>query len=417
MPLIKTHIQQKIHVIFLILIAITFPFSMQINTWAILGLGAFSLISGSLLSGIKTASKKPYVLLLWLFILIHLVSALLSKNMHEGLSIIERKGALFFLPMFILSNPISNIDIKKITLSFVIGIITAFIICLCWAVYQYAFVSHEIECFFYQKFSYIINMNAVYLSSYSVIAIHILLYYYNELNKYVTILSILLLILFCFLLSSKMMLACLAFGIIFFGFQKLKIMNAFVLVITVIGCMGFIIFTVPNIKQRISTEFQSNMSVVNQTHFTYDTPFTGTSLRIVFWKTSMEILNEKQAWLIGVHTGDFQDLLNEKYKEKGIYTGNPELKDTGYLGYGPHNQYIEILLSIGVLGLFVFICLLGYYVKTAWVLKNYLAFQFIFLFIFFFLSESVLSVNKGIVIFTFFSLLFLCLKPCTKESY
>jgi O-antigen ligase len=214
-----------------------------------------------------------------------------------------------------------------------------------------------------------------------------------------------------------MMLACLAFGIIFYGFQKLKLINAFALVISVVGFISLIILTVPSIKQRITTELQSNLNVVNQTHFTYDTPFTGTSLRLVFWKTSIELLNEKNAWLNGVHTGDFQDLLNIKYKEKGIYTGNPELKDTGYLGYGPHNQYIEILLSVGILGLLVFICLLTYYIRTAWILNNYLAFQCILLFVFFFFTESVLSVNKGIVIFTFFSLLFLCLKPSTKESY
>jgi O-antigen ligase len=224
-------------------------------------------------------------------------------------------------------------------------------------------LSIEYYYFFYQKFSHILDMNAVYISSYSIIAIHILLYYYNELNRYFAIVSIFLLVVFCLLLSSKMMLACLAFGIIFYGFQKLKLINAFALVISVVGFISLIILTVPSIKQRITTELQSNLNVVNQTHFTYDTPFTGTSLRLVFWKTSIELLNEKNAWLNGVHTGDFQDLLNIKYKEKGIYTGNPELKDTGYLGYGPHNQYIEILLSVGILDLLVFICLLTYYIR------------------------------------------------------
>ena len=158
------------------------------------------------------------------------------------------------------------------------------------------------------------------------------------------------------------------------------------------------------------------MSVVKQGTFTYDTPFTGTSLRLVFWRFSNEIINENNGWLMGAHTGDFQDLLNEKYKRNGIYTGNPELKDTGYLGYGPHNQYIEVLLSLGITGLVVFIMMLIFYLKNAWVTNNYLGLQCICLFLFFFITESVLSVNKGIVVFVFFTLLLNNLNVQSKHS-
>ena len=158
------------------------------------------------------------------------------------------------------------------------------------------------------------------------------------------------------------------------------------------------------------------MLVVKQGTFRYDTPFTGTSLRLVFWRFSNEIINENNGWVMGVHTGDFQDLLNEKYKRTGIYTGNPELKDTGYLGYGPHNQYIEVLLSLGFIGLTLFLILLILYVKKAWLTSNYPGLQCICLFLFFFITESVLSVNKGIVVFVFFTLLFYNLNVQSKHS-
>ena len=259
-------------------------------------------------------------------------------------------------------------------------------------------------------------MNAVYMASYSIIALHISLYFSNEYSKVLIATVCILLIIFCILLNSKMMFLCLCLGLIIFAFKKLSRLQAFLASSIILVSMFFVSVGIPKVKERISLEVNSNMSVVKQDTFSYDTPFTGTSLRLVFWRLSKEIIKENNGWLIGVHTGDFQDLLNKKYKEKGIYTGNAELKDTGYLGYGPHNQYIEILLSLGFLGLIVFICLLGNYIKNAWVLNNYLAFQCILLFVFFFITESVLSVNKGIVVFTFFTLLFLCLKPSTKES-
>jgi O-antigen ligase len=99
--------------------------------------------------------------------------------------------------------------------------------------------------------------------------------------------------------------------------------------------------------------------------------------------------------------------LNKKYIETNLYTGNPELHDTGYLGYGPHNQYIEVLFSMGIIALALFIYILFWYLKEVIRSRNYLGIQVMVLFILFFFTESALSVNKGIVPFVFFTVLFL----------
>ncbi len=407
---------RKIHILLLGLIAFTLPFSIILNSALIILCTALLILQGRFMKAFQNASKNLYVILLWLLFLLYVISAFLSKNQHEGFAIIERKASFIILPFLIFGFPISMPEIKKICELFVLGVLLAFTICLGYAFYQVVFNSRELELFFYQKLTTVLNMNAVYMASYCIIALHIALYFSKEHNKVLVAIVSASLIIFCILLNSKMMLVCLCLGLIIFAFKKLSRLKALLASFIILASIFFIGVGVPKVKERITLEVNSNMSVVKQGTFTYDTPFTGTSLRLVFWRFSNEIINENNGWLMGAHTGDFQDLLNEKYKRNGIYTGNPELKDTGYLGYGPHNQYIEVLLSLGITGLVVFIMMLIFYLKNAWVTNNYLGLQCICLFLFFFITESVLSVNKGIVVFVFFTLLLNNLNVQSKHS-
>ena len=407
---------RKIHILLLGLIAFTLPFSIILNSALIILCIALLILQGRFMKAFQNASKNLYVILLWLLFLLYVISAFLSKNQHEGFAIIERKASFIILPFLIFGFPISMPEIRKICELFVLGVLLAFTICLGYAFYQVVFNSRELELFFYQKLTTVLNMNAVYMASYCIIALHIALYFSKEHNKVLVAIVSASLIIFCILLNSKMMLVCLCLGLIIFAFKKLSRLKALLASSIILASMFFIGVGVPKVKERITLEVNSNMSVIKQDTFTYDTPFTGTSLRLVFWRFSKEIIKENNGWLMGAHTGDFQDLLNEKYKRTGIYTGNPELKDTGYLGYGPHNQYIEVLLSLGITGLVVFIMMLIFYLKNAWVTNNYLGLQCICLFLFFFITESVLSVNKGIVAFVFFTLLFYNLNTQPKQT-
>jgi O-antigen ligase len=74
--------------------------------------------------------------------------------------------------------------------------------------------------------------------------------------------------------------------------------------------------------------------------------YNGVSLRIFIWKSAVEILDERRAWVFGVSAGDSQDLLDERYYRVGM--------NEGFLGYNFHNEYIETLVSGGIFGLCVF---------------------------------------------------------------
>ena len=388
----------------LALIAFSMPFSIKVNTWLILLCTLHYVCDKALLQKAKAVVKDRYVQLLLLFFLAYVLSYFLSTNKTEGFAIVERRGSLLLLPFLLYRH--DTAVIKKIALWFVYGLVAAFLVCLVNAAIRYH-VDKNTTVFFYQELTRVIDFNAVYLAAYCLIGIHILLYYFRSLSVLLAVSCIMILLLFCLLLNSKMMLFILFAGLVIYGFNFFSKKAA--LLISGMGLLGILAIGigVPKVKERMALELSSNFKVVEQDSFRYDTQFTGTSLRLLFWKFSFEIQSEHHAWLTGLNTGDFQDALNKKYIETNLYHGNPDLHDTGYLGYGPHNQYIEVLFSMGIIALLVFICLLALYLKNAIRSHNYMGIQVMVLFVLFFFTESVLSVNKGIVPFVFFTVLFM----------
>lgn len=397
------------------LIAFTLPLPIKLNAIAIfLSMSAW-VLKGNYKIELTHVIKTQYVLWLWSFFALYIIHAFFSVNTPEGFAIVERRASLFFLPIVLVGRLYARAELKSILFSFIAGVLFSFLICIIQAFYIYT-QQRDVGVFFYQELSKIVGGGAVYLACYCVIAIHCVLFYFKEINKFLAVVLLVLLVTFCILLNSKLMLALLLLSFIVTIWLNFKSKIRYVLLASALVAAMLCLF-IPAIKQRVVVELSARLSVVEQSTYQYDTPFSGTSLRLVLWKFSFQLLNEKKAWLTGVHTGDFQDLLNTKYKTTGLYTGNPELKDTGYLGYGPHNQYIEILLSMGISGLIVFLGLLFYASKSIFRNGNYLAYATLIIFCLFFITESVLSMQRGIVAFVFFTLLFNNLQFQNSEGY
>src|SRR5690606_12838265 len=80
--------------------------------------------------------------------------------------------------------------------------------------------------------------------------------------------------------------------------------------------------------------------------------------------------------------------------------------------YNPHNQYLSEFLKSGVIGIILFLCVILQQFRLALKNKNTIQLFFMFSIVFFFLSESVLVRLIGVVFFFFFIILFLCVILC-----
>jgi O-antigen ligase len=130
------------------------------------------------------------------------------------------------------------------------------------------------------------------------------------------------------------------------------------------------------------------------------TSVESTQLRYFAWKASSELVRES-VWL-GYGTGDVEDVLIQKYKEKN-YIGL--LKKN----LNAHNQYLQTGLSVGIPGVLVLV--IYFVVSFVWAFRHRNTAFFIYLIITFmaFLFESYLETRAGVFYLAFFSSFFLSL--------
>lgn len=364
------------------------------------------ILSGNLLQNLKCAFTQPLGLCMILFFLIHVISLFFSTNKEEAWHMVERRVSFIAIPFLLSGYRPSLKEIRGILLSFVSAVFIALSICLLIAFSNYM-ETKAINVFFYHALSAPLETGAVYLACFVLISIHILLFFRKTIPTYLFLIFLFAFIISMFLLNSKMMLVLLVISFVVYVLMQISNKKALLLTFALIVSMITVTVLLPQSRSRFEFELQSNTQVLSQDTFRYDTPFTGSTLRLTLWKFSQEIVKENNAMLMGVGSGDYQNLLNKKYIEKGIYTGNPQLNDTGYIGYGPHNQFVETYLYIGLLGLVTLVGIFAILILKLIKKRNYLLLQLCFIFGAFLLTESALSTQKGIVVFTLLSFIFL----------
>ena len=354
-----------------------------------------SLINGDY----KNLRKKNKSILLFssLFV-IYAISMLYSDNIKFGLKDLETKLSLVVFPIIFF---ISKLDFKKylsqILKWFVLGIITAIVICLIDALYQFITTGEESE-LFYGKLSTFLHPG--YFSLYVNLALMICLEGLIKkegniiLNRKFTFFLLCLFAVMIILLSSKtgiltMLLSCSVGAFYWIKKTKAYLKSVFALIILSIALITTYSYSY-SFKVRIDEVFKT-ITADNKSH-------ESTSIvRMEAWKTSINLILNNP--VIGYGVGDSKDILMQSYKDNNL----PILYEKQL---NPHNQFLQVLLSIGVIGFVTFILILllpSYYsIKN----KNYLYFFFILLFIFNLLTECMLERLAGVIFFAFFQTLF-----------
>ena len=108
----------------------------------------------------------------------------------------------------------------------------------------------------------------------------------------------------------------------------------------------------------------------------------------------------KKSWIYGYGIGDVNDQLNLCYKSKI----NSDVYQIFH--YNSHNQYIQIFLAGGIIGLLYFLFNIYYVLKKSIVRKDNVFIMFNVLLIICFLTENILSRHDGILFYSFFSSIF-----------
>jgi O-antigen ligase len=120
--------------------------------------------------------------------------------------------------------------------------------------------------------------------------------------------------------------------------------------------------------------------------------------RLLIWEGALEGI--KTTPFFGAGTGGTQKLLNEGYGKIGYQEGIEK-------GFNAHNQYLQFLARNGIVELVCFLCLLGYTFWKSSKERNHTFLLFTMLVSLVMITESFLSVQKGIAFFYFFLMMFM----------
>ncbi len=323
------------------------------------------------------------------FILINIISIILSTDKSEANQLMEKFLYYFFIMLIILANNhLLKNNYKNILAVFTAGTILSVILSLLRACLLFVFYSENH--FFYDKLTLFYHPS--YYAIFILLALSFLLlidkieeditikYLKLFYNKYLRYISIVLLILAIILLNSKAnFIGLITLMGIFFMMQKTRYK---ILIISIILTFT-LIFIVYN--PRFNYYLQSIKNIKEDS-------------RILIWKSAIKVASQKI--FLGYGAADVKNKLIAQYEADNLLT----LKNKNY---NAHNYFLEIILANGLLGLTIFMIMniLAIYYSLKY--KNYILLFFIISCFINFLVESMLLRMAGMFYWSFFISMFM----------
>ncbi len=330
----------------------------------------------------KKKSPSFFLILFSSFFTFALISLLYTENWQQGFAEIDQKLPLLFFPLIIFSLPFKELKVDKYLRLFIWGCTTACLYMLGRATYAYFFTDKNH--FFYVHLTAYLDTHPTYVGMYILFALLLLLKQllktYRLQNNILIILGILFFLGILFLLSSRIVVLGLFLiggsSILYYLFhtQRWKIG----LSIIMITLLFFVVFLQTN--NTMSKRFAST-----------------TDARSYLWQNATELIIQQPFFGFGI--GDVKDELKKGYEERGKIYHLKKEHDT-------HNQYLEVAVGMGMIGLFLFLLTLfiPFFIAIDYKMDTYLLFLSIILLVC--LTESILERQMGVLFYAFFNSLF-----------
>ena len=365
----------------------------------------FILFSFSFIKSYPFAIQNKMVASLLTLFFLYLLSLLQGDPYNKGFERLGVKLGLLLFPVSIAATQlhISEIDKKAIFRNFISIQSLSYI--LFWGVSIYQVFTHqdiykrytngdiESSYLFYSGFSDWL-MHPAYLSLF-IGASMILLYFKGKIlfSKKIFWAHMIVHVLYLFQLQGRMniiALILLAIIIAFVEFIKRFSLKKSLFYVSSI-CVSIFVFwqIIPSeIKGRFSEPLQLNYDIQSPT---FD-GFNGLTIRLAEWECALDAI--RKAPFLGHGLGQSKEVLHQSFEEKGFVYG---LKQ----GYNAHNQYLEIALATGWIGLLIFlgVCVVLFY--QAYQSQNKAAIFVLIYILLCFSTESYLERQWGVHFFAF----------------
>lgn len=359
-------------------------------------------------------------LVLIAFYLVYVVGMLYTEDKQNGYFQLEQKLSLVIFPLLLATTPkISSRFIERAFMCFVVSCVVATLFCLFQGLRLNYLNNHfetvQMEILTNQKLAGYIGMHSTYFSIYLLFAIFILINYLTTfrrtVQKNVLVISIITyLSYFILLLAARVVILAFIFiclGAFFISLYKRRInLKSTVIIVLIASCFIGITLQTNYLKKRFKQIYTFNMSDLIGSNSE-----NGVTDRIFLWQNGIELVRKSP--LIGAGTGDVNIEMDRQYEKLLSENDNfspsvvVAIKSFATDNLNAHNQFLQVTIALGVMGLLLFLMTIFVSVNIAFKKRQYLFLAFLVLFFFSSFTECLLDRQSGVVFYAFINSLFL----------
>lgn len=354
----KELIIQYLFLLFIASFFLSFAVALKVIVMGLLVLFVFA--DGSLKQKLQLFKERKYSWFMLAFALMLVASFILSDNRADGSRFLQLRIPLLLFPLSIGLMQITRELRDKILLGTAIIVSVSCLASLGWAVYR-TLAENNPAWLYNDALSYLIRQQSIYTSLLVNLSIYVFAYYLFNFNlskryKFLLCLGIIFLFIISYLLASRNMMLILYATVIFFSFlfifkkKRYREGAALLAGILVIVLLAFTVFpkTINRFKELAFTQFDFQ-SQAKESHYGGElTPdqWNGANFRLAAWQCGWQLFKEHP--ITGVGLGDKRDELVKVYHQKQFQFAIITKKNV-------HNNYLDILYSMGVAGLLLFL--------------------------------------------------------------
>jgi O-antigen ligase len=252
---------------------------------------------------------------------------------------VQQKATLAAIPFAVCAGPFTDdVGFRRLMWSYCRLLAGLSGWCLAAAMVHFVQAS-DAQVFFYHSLSATLGINAVFFSAYILMGLLFLLSGAAPAGRERVLLTVLFTAMMILLASKLLMFMLVVVFAVYLWQYRLAMPRGRLLGLLILVVMGtgMVAFT----NNPVAGRYKAILPGEQQAK----PGFNGVSLRLFIWRNARDILSREHAWLWGISSGDSQDRLNQSYLDAGM--------SEGYLDYNFHNEYIEVLVDDGLLGLLV----------------------------------------------------------------
>jgi O-antigen ligase len=308
--------------------------------------------------------QRKEIGLMTLFYVLNIISALISINRKEGLDMIVLRLPLLAFPLIMGLLYIREALKDRLLLAYCISVTLGAIVCTVYSVYRYRQSGGDAAYLYDDSLSELVRRQSTYLALMVTLALFSYVYLLLKAvirNRWLAYLSMAYLVVFHFMLASRVSIITLYSGFVvfvaYYSIREKKLFSGFALLVALFIAAFALVKIFPKTLNRFRelnyTEYTYSSHAV-ESHYNMQLTadqWNGANIRLAVWKCGWELAG--QHWLTGVPLGDKQAKLMDVYKARQFDFGIATRRDM-------HNSYLDELCNFGVFGLGIF--LLGYLV-------------------------------------------------------